>query len=32
MFQYYLQRFRERLVEHLDAPLLVITLILMAFG
>ena len=32
MLQYYLQRFRERLVEHLDAPLLVITLILMAFG
>jgi len=32
MFQHYLQRFRERLVEHIDGPLLVITLILMAFG
>jgi len=32
MFQHYLQRFRERLVEHIDGPLLVITLVLMAFG
>jgi len=32
MFQQYLQRFRERLVGHIDGPLLVITLILMAFG
>ena len=32
MFQHYLQRFRECLVEHLDGPLLIITLILMAFG
>ncbi len=32
MFQQYLHRFWVRLVEHIDAPLLLITLILMAFG
>jgi len=32
MFQHYLQRFRERLVDHIDGPLLLITLVLMAFG
>jgi rod shape determining protein RodA len=32
VFQQYLHRFWVRLVEHIDAPLLLITLILMAFG
>ena len=32
MFQQLLYRFRTRLVEHIDGPLLVITLILMVFG
>lgn len=32
MFQEYLHRFWVRLVEHIDAPLLLITLVLMAFG
>ena len=32
MFQEYLRRFRERLIGHIDGPLLTITLFLMFFG